>query len=389
MRSHRSDEWPCSKGAALALTVAAALGLAACNGQPKPGTVLDEAMRAQRTAASFPAADEDYFHDMDGALPLTKEQIEGRNMWVVWAGGNDRLWDVLSRESLGSLDFLKTISSHPTLPYSRDNRWNYLGLVNEPCFKKATGPDPSHFGLWLDVRDPACGPDPFANADKYKGVQVGARGKTVPVGSYYGEPTGVVGLRLLPNPDFDEGARKNWDSRVLPRRHLLQLARSRETLSRRHVVCLLPRRAEPRQAACGPGESTLGKSQLERRRAVLLVGSRLRLERRHRPAKLRLPGVAHVAARHARHVARLDRQHQQPALDERGVLPLAAHGARQEVGQGNDLGRRPGQQAVQRIRPADRFTRPVLRAAVDNVDATGVEGRSDSVGHLARSTAST
>ena len=35
--------------------------------QPKPGTVNDEAMRAKRTAPSFPAADEDYFHDMDGA----------------------------------------------------------------------------------------------------------------------------------------------------------------------------------------------------------------------------------------------------------------------------------------------------------------------------------
>src|SRR5829696_9415409 len=135
-------------------------------GQPKPGTVLDEAMRASRTAATFPAADEDYFHDMDGALPFTSEQIKGRNMWMVWTGGNDRLWDVLSRESFGSLDFLKTLSSHPTLPYSRDTRWNFLGLVNEPCFKKATAPDPSRFGLWLDVRDPACGPDPFANAEK-------------------------------------------------------------------------------------------------------------------------------------------------------------------------------------------------------------------------------
>ena len=33
---------------------------------PQPGTVKDEAMRAGRTAASFPAADEDYFADMDG-----------------------------------------------------------------------------------------------------------------------------------------------------------------------------------------------------------------------------------------------------------------------------------------------------------------------------------
>ena len=193
--------------------LALAVSAAACGAhQPKPGTVLDEAMRAKRTVASFPAADEDYFHDMDGALPFTKEQVQGRNMWIVWTGGNDRLWDVLSRESLGSLDFLKTISSHPTLPYSRDTRFRYLGLVNEPCYRKATAPDPSRFGLWLDGRDPSCPPDPFANAEKYKGVQIGARGRTVPVGSYYGESTGIVGLRLFPNPDFDEKARKNWDA---------------------------------------------------------------------------------------------------------------------------------------------------------------------------------
>ncbi|MGE3510873.1 MAG: hypothetical protein AB7N65_18535, partial [Vicinamibacterales bacterium] len=142
---------------AIRLCALGALGLAGCGApQPRPGTVLDEAMRAKRTAASFPAAADDYFHDMDGALPLTTEQIQGRNMWAVWTGGNDRLWDVLAQQSLGSLDFVKTISSHPTLPYSRDTRWNYLGLVNEPCYKKATGPDPNRYGLWLDVRDPSC-----------------------------------------------------------------------------------------------------------------------------------------------------------------------------------------------------------------------------------------
>jgi hypothetical protein len=200
-------------GRTIAGAVMLSLAITACGGKPpKPGTVRDEAMLASRTAASFPAADEDYFHDMDGGLPLTNEQIQGRNMWLVWTGGDDRLWDVLSVASLGSLDFLKTVSSHPTLPYSRDTRWNYLGLVNEPCFKKATGPDPNRYGLWLDVRDPACPPDPFANADKYKGVQIGARGKTVAVGSYYGEPSGIVGLRLFPNPAFDADARKKWDS---------------------------------------------------------------------------------------------------------------------------------------------------------------------------------
>jgi hypothetical protein len=198
-------------GAALLLiAVIAATGCGAR--QPKPGTVKDEALRANRTAQSFPAADDDYFHDMDGGHTLTRDEVMGRNMWIVWTGGNDRQWDLLSRESLGSLDFIKTLSSHPVLPASRDNRWRELGLVNEPCFSKATGPDPNRYGLRLDVRDPSCAPDPFANTEKYPGVKLRARGQTVDVGSYYGEPTGVVGLRLFPNPDFDASARKKWDA---------------------------------------------------------------------------------------------------------------------------------------------------------------------------------
>ena len=84
-------------------------------------------------------------------------------------------------------------------------------MVNEPCFEKATGPDPERFGLWLDQRRADCPPDPFANEDKYPGIEIGARGGNMPVGSYYGEPTGVVGLRLFPNPAFDAEAQRNWD----------------------------------------------------------------------------------------------------------------------------------------------------------------------------------
>ena len=94
------------------------------------------------TAASFPAADEDYFHDMDGGVALTREEIKGRNMWIVWTGGNDRLLGRPSpTPSFGTLDFLKTLSSHPTTArLSRDNRWKYLGLVNEPCFDEGDRP---------------------------------------------------------------------------------------------------------------------------------------------------------------------------------------------------------------------------------------------------------
>jgi hypothetical protein len=148
---------------------------------------------------------------MDGGAPLSPEEVKGRNTWIVWTAGNDRLWDRLTARSFGGLDFLKSISSHSKLKFGRDTRWSYLGLVNEPCFEKATGPDPERFGLWLDKRRDDCPADPFANAEKYPGVKIGARGKNMPVGSFYGEPTGVVGLRLFPNPDFDEEAQKKWD----------------------------------------------------------------------------------------------------------------------------------------------------------------------------------
>jgi hypothetical protein len=178
-----------------------------------PGEVKDEAQLVNRAAASFPAANEDYFADMDGGAKLSPEEVKGRNTWIVWSGGNDRFWDDLSTLSFGTLDFLKTLSSHPNLKFSRDNRWYYLGLVNEPCFEKATGPDPVRFGLWLDKRivSPACSADPFENETKYPGVKIGARGKTVPIGSFYGYATGIVGLRLFPNPAFDEEAAKKWD----------------------------------------------------------------------------------------------------------------------------------------------------------------------------------
>ena len=192
------------------------LGLAVLLGCPpheqaRPGHVLDEARRAHRQVASFPAADEDYFHDMDGGGNLTPDEVQGRNTWIVWTAGNDRFWDTISVNSVGTLDFLKTLSSHPGLKFSRDNRWRYLGLVNEPCFEKATGPDPDRQGLWLDRRRADCPPDPFENAKKYPGVALGARGKNLPAGSYYGWATGIVGLRLFPNPAFDEAAAKRWD----------------------------------------------------------------------------------------------------------------------------------------------------------------------------------
>jgi hypothetical protein len=201
---------------------------------PRPGHVLDEAKRAGVTAETLnPIAQvdmtRDYFHEMDPGVTLqNRNEINGRNMWILWTGGNDRFWDTSATLSLGNVDLLKTVSSYipekdPTLDDAkrealkkvyksrRANRWDYLGAINEPCFFEADGPDPKRYGLWLDKRDPNCPPDPFENPAAYPGVRIGARGKNIPVGSYYGYASGIVGLRLFPNPDFDEAAAKRWD----------------------------------------------------------------------------------------------------------------------------------------------------------------------------------
>ena len=201
------------------LPVLAGFLLMACSERAaQPGEVLDEARQASRNAASFPHAPEDYFHDMDRGLALTPGEIQGRNMWLVWSGGNDRFWNTMTDSTFGAFDLLKIISSHPSLGYSRSDRWNQFGLVNEPCFEKAAGADKSRRDLWLDVRAKGCAADPFENETKYPGVVIGSRGKslgdgsTQPVGSYYGYATGIMGLRLFPNPAFDEKAAKAWNA---------------------------------------------------------------------------------------------------------------------------------------------------------------------------------
>jgi hypothetical protein len=208
-------------GQAMAILSSMLLLTNGANSESAPN--LDEAQKAGRDTASFPQADEDYFHDMDNGVKLSPEAIKGRNMWIVWTGGNDRQWDTLAREkTLGYHDLLKIVTSHPSQTYcygpcNRDSRWSWLGLVNEPCFEKPTGPDSEHFGLWIDVRRKDCPSDPFENEAKYPGLKIGARGTTfsdgskLPVGSYFGYGTGIVGLRLFPNPDFDQKAKDRWD----------------------------------------------------------------------------------------------------------------------------------------------------------------------------------
>jgi hypothetical protein len=233
----------------------------------------DEAFAAGLTKEAFaqPANEADYFHDMDGGAQFTQEEILGRNTWMAWAGGNEAFWDYLANNSFGTLDLLKTVSSYPCSPqqeqraqtyeaslkagstdkgygrgaygkgghatppgtadaydsnyggaaqqsygktsagsygaypgacadtmypaggkapfryYSRDTRFCYQGLINEPGFAKPAAPD--EYGLCLDRRTAASDPlDP----------------------KIYGRASGVLGLRLFPNPNFKGEAKKKW-----------------------------------------------------------------------------------------------------------------------------------------------------------------------------------
>jgi len=317
----------------LVVLVAAVIALLVWAGShtPQPGRVLDEALASGRDASTFPAADEDYFHDMDGGVPLSPEEIKGRNTWIVWTAGNDRFWDGLEKTAFGALDFLKTISSHPSLPASRDNRWSYLGLVNEPCFVKATGPDPNRYGLWLDRRSPDCPADPFENEQKYPASRSARAARRVERASYYGHPTGIVGLRLFPNPAFDEEAAKTWDA---TRYYTDKSYYKSDTLIRPYRVAMscgfchigpnpVKPPADPESPAWANLSSNVGAQYFLGRSDLLLEqGSE----------RLRVPALSHLASGFARHFADLDRQHQQPEDDERALSPAAAAAAGEAAG---------------------------------------------------------
>jgi hypothetical protein len=173
------------------LTAAVGLALATIflAGCPKKeATVIqDEAKIAGKSPKDFPQITADVFKPMDGGIDLNPEEIMGRNTWNLWSGGDEHFWNNVSQDSFGLLDLLKMLDNRT---YNRGERFKTLGLVNEPGFRAATGPDPQ-YGLWLDEQ---VTPEPAGIDEKI-----------------YGKPSGVLGFRLFPNPEFNDEARKKWD----------------------------------------------------------------------------------------------------------------------------------------------------------------------------------
>lgn len=145
--------------------------------------VPDDAKASGKTVADFPQTASHVFDAMDGGLPLTEDERKGRNTWLLWTAGDQVLWDTIAQRGFGTADLLKTIDSR-----RRSSRFRDLGLINQPGFTQSSQPD--QYGVWLDTGAQEDDVDP----------------------AVYGRPSGVVGLRVYPNPKFDEGARRRWDA---------------------------------------------------------------------------------------------------------------------------------------------------------------------------------
>ena len=170
-----------------------------------------------------------------------RDAIRGQNTWMLWGGGNESFWGWLQEHNYGLADFLILLNSR-----DRDKRFKTAGLINQPGMKAQT--EPSHelyrlLGLYLDVADGDAiwmKPPPTADAyaapkDAYKDTDdpfkagnpelyskvLGLLPRDGVDPKVYGYPSGVVGLRLMPNPDFfgdtedAEKARAYWDMRVV------------------------------------------------------------------------------------------------------------------------------------------------------------------------------
>src|SRR5579859_32262 len=121
---------------------ACALAALLCSGCPKEDPSIADT-GGGRKPEDFPELASDVFHDMDGGMALSTDEIKGRNTWDLWCGGDEQFWNRMSQESYGMIDLIKTIDSR-----NRATRFKDMGLINEPGYRQATKPD--EYGLYID-----------------------------------------------------------------------------------------------------------------------------------------------------------------------------------------------------------------------------------------------
>jgi mono/diheme cytochrome c family protein len=135
----------------------------------------------------------DVFPGMDGPdLNLTPDDIRGRVVWNLWVGDSGLMWDYLAQHGFGTADLIKTIDSR-----RRAKRFDEIGIIDQPGFQAASKPD--QYGLFIDEPKPG-------DADGQIDTKI----------DYYtyGRSSGVIGLRISDNPNFDAAAKADWMKHV-------------------------------------------------------------------------------------------------------------------------------------------------------------------------------
>ena len=369
------------------VVVFAALLLASCSKGPQPGEVLDEARLAGRDGGVVPACRRRTTSTTwTAASRSTPEEVKGRNMWLVWTGGNDRFWDRHDRLHLRRLrpaeDRLARIPSLRLL--ARQTAGTTSAWSTSPASSTPTGPDPNRFGLWLDVRRTDCPPDPFENESKYPGVRsaraasrsaTARRCRSAPSTA---RPPASSACACSPIPDFDEKAAKAWDAEryytdpsYYNRKDLVRPYRVGMSCGFCHVG------PEPDESAGRPGQPEVREPQLDRsaRSTSGSTGSSSSTPTSPRPHELHVPARPHLPAGRDGHLAGLDRQHQQPAHDERGLRPRRrAWSMAKRIGQeklaGGELDNKQFNDFVDSGPLTEFFTKPR-----HGLDAARAEGR--------------
>lgn len=216
------------------------------------------------TFTAAPSADQLYDksgkrQSMVASPKLTANEVIGRNTWMMWCGGNEGFWDWLATDSYGFIDLLKVIDTR-----TFSTRFHKAGVINEPGMEPSAAAS-IHYGLWIDVpandterrwrdaylaqtfreirkgehksqvgltKEYTSGRDvPLFTGDNdaYKGqgyqypseyvepAQFNEKQRAyldchVPPPDLYGISSGVIGLRLFPNPYFDKEAQDAWEA---------------------------------------------------------------------------------------------------------------------------------------------------------------------------------
>ena len=278
-----------------AAAVVAAVGLGCGLGQPRPGTVQDEAMRAGVTPEQLVRPTDDYFHDMDynlvdGKRPaFTQQEIEGRNMWMVWTGGDDRLWDRLTIDSLGTLR-----SAQDHLVASRAARLDLRRQLRtpQPLDVSRAGQRTVLHGGDRSGSEPLrpvarrARPDLPARSVRRRGRSIPASRSARAARPCPSAPTTASrpassASGCFRTPTSTRRRAEHWNSERFYNDPTYYFDRKLVRPYRVGMSCgVLSRRAEPDQAAGRSREPEVGEPELERRRAVFLVGPRLQLARR-------------------------------------------------------------------------------------------------------------